>query len=64
MRTVIIIIKFWRSNMSSIKSTINDTASQVSTEKLMQGKSELTIVHNEQHYTLRITRNGKLILTK
>ena len=50
--------------MSSIKPIIIDSASLVSTEKLMQGKSELTIVHNEQYYTLRITRNGKLILTK
>jgi len=56
-------ISNWQLNMSSIKPTISDT-SLVSTEKLMQGKSELTIVHNEQHYRLRITRNGKLILTK
>ncbi|WP_083789437.1 hemin uptake protein HemP [Marinomonas sp. MED121] len=50
--------------MSSIKTTLNDITVCVSTEKLMQGKNELTIIHNEQHYTLRITRNGKLILTK
>ncbi len=36
----------------------------VSTEALMQGKNELIIVHSDQKYILRITRNGKLILTK
>jgi hemin uptake protein HemP len=50
--------------MSPIKPSINETRTLISTEKLMQGKSELTIIHNEQQYTLRITRNGKLILTK
>jgi len=36
----------------------------VTIEALMQGKSELTIIHSGQRYLLRITRNGKLILTK
>jgi hemin uptake protein HemP len=35
-----------------------------STEKLMEGKNELIIIHSEQRYILRITKNGKLILTK
>jgi hemin uptake protein HemP len=36
----------------------------ITIEELMQGKSELTIIHSGQRYMLRITRNGKLILTK
>jgi len=36
----------------------------VTTHELMQGKKELVITHNDQRYMLRITRNGKLILTK
>ncbi|EPJ43045.1 MAG: hypothetical protein OFPI_44810 [Osedax symbiont Rs2] len=36
----------------------------ISTEQLMQGKNELVILHSDQRYLLRITRNGKLILTK
>ncbi|MFQ5849213.1 MAG: hemin uptake protein HemP [Candidatus Binatia bacterium] len=31
---------------------------------LFQGKREVVIVHQEEEYILRITRNGKLILTK
>jgi hemin uptake protein HemP len=47
------------------------TASAPSTQKpriesahLFQGKSEIVIVHQNEEYSLRITRNGKLILTK
>jgi len=36
----------------------------ITTHELMQGKKELIITHNDQRYMLRITRNGKLILTK
>ncbi len=31
---------------------------------LFQGHSEIVIVHQKEEYNLRITRNGKLILTK
>ncbi|HBA39503.1 MAG TPA: hemin uptake protein HemP [Deltaproteobacteria bacterium] len=31
---------------------------------LFQGRREVVIVHEEEEYILRITRNGKLILTK
>jgi len=31
---------------------------------LFQGRREVVIVHKEEEYVLRITRNGKLILTK
>jgi hemin uptake protein HemP len=36
----------------------------VSSETLMQGASELRIVHRGEVYRLRITRSGKLILQK
>ncbi|HXV82021.1 MAG TPA: hemin uptake protein HemP [Candidatus Binatia bacterium] len=31
---------------------------------LFQGEREIVIVHQAKEYSLRITRNGKLILTK
>jgi len=36
----------------------------VKSEELMQGRRELLIVHCQEVYRLRLTRNGKLILTK
>ncbi len=35
-----------------------------SSEKIFQGKKEMLIEHRGELYQLRITRNGKLILTK
>ncbi len=37
---------------------------QVSSDKLLGDRKQLDIVHNGEHYTLRITANNKLILTK
>jgi hemin uptake protein HemP len=37
---------------------------QVSSRSLLGGASTLVIEHMGMHYTLRATRNGKLILTK
>lgn len=37
---------------------------QVASQELLKDQKELLIVHNEQLYRLRETRNGKLILTK
>jgi hemin uptake protein HemP len=36
----------------------------IPTDFLFQGAQEILISHNGEHYRLRITRNGKLILTK
>ena len=36
----------------------------IPTEFLFQGTQEILIDHNGEHYRLRITKNGKLILTK
>lgn len=35
-----------------------------STALLFQGSQEIQISHNGENYRLRITKNGKLILTK
>jgi len=40
------------------------TAPAMALESLMQGATTLPILHNGDTYTLRITRYGKLILTK
>ena len=37
---------------------------RVDSNHLFQGTSEIVIVHQKEEYNLRITRNGKLILTK
>jgi hemin uptake protein HemP len=37
---------------------------RVDSDHLFQGNSEIVIVHRKEEYHLRITRNGKLILTK
>jgi hemin uptake protein HemP len=37
---------------------------RVSTTDLMRGSRELILVHEGQEYILRITKTGKLILTK
>ena len=36
----------------------------VRSDELFRGKQEIVIVHREEEYRLRITRAGKLILTK
>lgn len=36
----------------------------IPTDFLFQGNQEILISHNGEHYRLRITKNGKLILTK
>lgn len=41
-----------------------DKKVRVDSPALFQGGREVVIVHQEQEYSLRITRNGKLILTK
>ncbi len=52
------------------KNEINDQqrmipiSDRIESEQLMSGKREIIIVHNNQEYKLRLTGNGKLILTK
>ena len=33
-------------------------------EDLLEGRRDLMILHGKEEYRLRVTRNGKLILTK
>ena len=40
------------------------TARRVSSHVLLEGERELVIQHQGSEYHLRLTRNGKLILTK
>jgi hemin uptake protein HemP len=37
---------------------------RIESSHLFQGEREIVIVHQTKEYSLRITRNGKLILTK
>jgi hemin uptake protein HemP len=37
---------------------------RIESHHLFQGTNEIVIVHQKEEYNLRITRNGKLILTK
>ena len=37
---------------------------RIESERLFHGNSEIVIVHGDEEYSLRITKNGKLILTK
>jgi hemin uptake protein HemP len=44
--------------------TLMEKKPRIQSNSLFQGKSEVIIVHQNEEYNLRITRNGKLILTK
>lgn len=37
---------------------------RISSQELLDGGTKLVIDHGEESYILRLTRNGKLILTK
>ena len=37
---------------------------RIASTELLQGAKELIILHGEEEYRLRLTKNGKLILTK
>jgi hemin uptake protein HemP len=40
------------------------TIPRINSEHLLKGQCRVVIVHNRDEYVLRITRQGKLILTK
>lgn len=44
--------------------TIGFTKPRIESSSLFQGEREIGIVHQKEEYSLKITRNGKLILTK
>ena len=41
-----------------------DAPRRVAADVLLDGRRELIILHNADEYRLRVTSNGKLILTK
>jgi len=41
-----------------------DKKPRIESAHLFRGEREIVIVHQTKEYSLRITRNGKLILTK
>jgi hemin uptake protein HemP len=43
--------------------TPTEEVKRVTSEALLGAKKELVIVHNRREYRLRLTQNGKLILT-
>jgi hemin uptake protein HemP len=54
-----------RSDPSGVEPiTAADKKPRVESAHLFQGEREIVIVHQTKEYSLRITRNGKLILTK
>ena len=68
MRTIIVTINEQRASQAACRQ--NKTAEQprpcaqkVQSEALLGEAKELLIVHNGREYRLRLTQNGKLILT-
>ena len=54
-------------NRQTVPSNISASAEKkprIESNHLFQGNKEIVIVHQKEEYNLRITRNGKLILTK
>jgi hemin uptake protein HemP len=52
--------------LSAVEATAPSTSSvrRISSQRLLAGERELVIQHLGSEYHLRLTRNGKLILTK
>jgi hemin uptake protein HemP len=51
-------------NSAPHSSVLAERKLRVESTSLFQGGREVVIIHQQQEYSLRITRNGKLILTK
>jgi hemin uptake protein HemP len=51
-------------NAKTNQETLPSEKIRVESSSLFRGGREIVIVHDEQEYSLRITRNGKQILTK
>ena len=49
---------------ATVAAVSNGKKPRIESNHLFQGNSEIVIVHQNEEYNLRITRNGKLILTK
>jgi len=69
-------MKSFSTNMSNVALTTNTSASEksgktralspriIESHDLFQGHQKIIIIHQEQEYTLQVTRQGKLLLTK
>lgn len=53
-----------RFNEIPIKENLQETLPTYNAKALTEGGAQANIILDEQHYKLRITRSGKLILTK
>ncbi len=49
---------------SELSAATQNILMEYKSSELFQGKNELIITHAKEQYRLRITRHGKLILTK
>ena len=63
MFTVIIIIIFNMMKLATVPQRSSLVPTKVPSEALLGPRKELVITHNGREYRLRITQNGKLILT-
>ena len=48
---------------TALQPALRDASRRVSIEELLGARRELVIIHNGREYRLRLTQNGKLILT-
>lgn len=53
-----------RQSSPSTSASVNSDPRRLSSQELFMGTRELTILHNDQTYLLRLTKQNKLILTK
>lgn len=53
-----------REGNSTLSISLPAASTERSSAEILQGRRELTIVHQGERYRLQLTRNGKLILTK
>ncbi|HXI36140.1 MAG TPA: hemin uptake protein HemP [Burkholderiales bacterium] len=65
MRTIIVCVKNQMKTAPAKPSSelAQQTPLRVSSEALLGPRRELVILHNAREYRLRLTQNGKLILT-
>ena len=47
-----------------VASVTPDPQLRINSTQLLRGRRTVDIEHGDQHYTLRVTRDNKLILTK
>jgi hemin uptake protein HemP len=51
-------------NAAATRPAEPDAPRRIPADALFQGRRELIILHNAEEYRLRVTSNGRLILTK